>query len=46
MLQQHYRHRIRPTVNGAAAVNDLLNTNPPDEPKGTTRRNKSKGRPA
>ena len=29
MLQQHYRHRIKPTVGGANAVDGLLNTNPP-----------------
>jgi integrase len=44
MLQQHYRHRIKPTINGAAAVNDLLNTDPPPEPRGTTLPNKNKGR--
>ena len=29
MLQQHYRHRIKRTVDGANAVDGLLNTNPP-----------------
>jgi hypothetical protein len=24
MLQQHYRHRIKPTINGANAINGLL----------------------
>lgn len=46
MLQQHYRHRIKPTINGAAAINNLLNTNPPPEPNGTKGRNKNTGRPA
>ena len=28
MLQQHYRHRIEPTINGASAVDGLLNIDP------------------
>ena len=47
MLQQHYRHRIKPTIGGAAAVNGLLNTNPPDGTSNTrSRSTKNKGRSA
>ena len=29
MLQQHYRHRIKPTIGGAHILDDVLGANPP-----------------
>jgi hypothetical protein len=29
MLQQHYRHRIKPTIGGAHILDSVLGANPP-----------------
>jgi hypothetical protein len=29
MLQQHYRHRIKPTIGGAHVLSGVLGANPP-----------------
>jgi hypothetical protein len=29
MLQQHYRHRIKPTIGGAHILHSVLGANPP-----------------